>query len=156
MRFRLLCTSILVAAVTLLAACQPEDRRPGLWLSGNPAPYPEDWSFAHAYPEIALEVQTPYFLPHSITIWCAAMDGDLYIAAGRPETKNWPGWVDADPEVRLRIDEDVYEGRLEPLADEAQIMRVMALQAEKYGFEMPTEPTGSRYWIVRPRDPAST
>jgi hypothetical protein len=146
-------TIALLGAGILLAACQPEDRRPGQWLSGEPRSYPEDWSFAHAYPEIALEVQTPYFIPHSITIWCAAMDGNLYIAAGQPETKSWPDWVDADPDVRLRVEDDLYEARLEPLEDEALIMRVMALQAEKYGFEMPSAPTGTRYWIVAPRNP---
>ena len=142
---------LLVAATALLMACQPEDRRPGQWLSGTPTPYPDDWTFAHAFPEIALEVSTPYLIPHSITIWCAAVDGDLYIAAGRPETKNWPDWVDADPDVRLRVGEALYEARLVPLEDEALIRRVMAVQAEKYGFEMPSGPTGSRYWIVTPR-----
>lgn len=147
-----LCSAMLLVCVgALLVGCQPEDTRPGLWLSGEPAAYPEDWTFAHAYPEIALEVSTPYLLPHSITIWCAAMDGDLYIAAGRPETKNWPGWVDADPNVRIRVGDDLYEARLQPLQDEALIRRVMALQAKKYGFEMPSGPTGTRYWVVAPR-----
>jgi hypothetical protein len=151
---RLRSAMLLLCVGALLGGCQPADTRPGLWLSGEPAPYPEDWTFAHTYPEIALEVSTPYLLPHSITIWCAALDGDLYIAAGRPETKNWPGWVDADPNVRIRVGDDLYEARVVPLEDEALIRRVMAVQAEKYGFEVPSGPTGTRYWIVTPRDAA--
>lgn len=150
-RCRFLYSILLVSASALLVACQPEDRRPGQWLSGEPKAYPEDWTFAHAHPEIALEVSTPYLIPHSITIWCATLDGNLYVAAGRPETKTWPGWVDADPDVRIRVEDGVYEARLEPLEDEALIQQVMALQAEKYGFEMPSGPTGSRYWAVLPR-----
>jgi hypothetical protein len=135
----------------VLGACQPADERPGQWLSGTLKPYPQDWTFAAPVPEIALQVSTPYLIPHSVTIWCAVLDGALYVAAARPETKHWPGWVDKDPNVRIRIGEDLFDVRLVPLEDEALVRRVLAVQAEKYGFDMPAGPTGSRYWRVTPR-----
>jgi hypothetical protein len=143
---------MLLVAAALLAACQPEDRRPGQWLSGEPTAFPEDWSFARDVPEIALEVHTPYFIPHSVTIWCAELDGDLYVAAGRPEEKNWPGWVDDDPRVRLRVGEELIEASLVPLSDEALIRRIQAVQVQKYQLPEPTGPVTARYWRVAPRE----
>jgi hypothetical protein len=132
-----------LCAVLLLAACQPDNQRPGLWLSGEPVPYPDDWTFADQYKEIALEVGTPYLLRHSVTIWCATLNGDLYVAASRPEEKHWPGWVNEDPDVRIRIGDELFEARLEPLDDPDLIRQVVAVQAEKYGFDLPEGPTGA-------------
>jgi len=143
---------LLIAAVlTLSFGCQPDNQRPGLWLSGEPKAFPTDWTFAAPVGEIALEVSTPYFIPHSVTIWCAALDGDLYVAASRPSEKHWPGWVDDDPDVRLRIEGDLFEARLEPLSDPELTRRVMMVQSKKYGFPMPSGPTDTRYWRVAPR-----
>ena len=63
------CTAMLV--VILMAGCEPEDTSPGLWLSGESKPFAEDWRFTDEHGEIAIEVSSPYFLPHSVTIWCA-------------------------------------------------------------------------------------
>lgn len=144
-------STLLLCLMVLLGGCGPSDRRPGLWLSGEVQAYPTDWTFADAHQEIALQVGTPYLLPHSVTIWCATLDGDLYLAASRPEEKNWPGWVDDRPDVRLKIGDGVYDARLVPLTDDALIRRVTAVQSQKYGFPMPEGPTGARYWRVAPR-----
>jgi len=101
--------------------------------------------------EIAIQVNTPYLIPHSVTIWCAVLDSDLYVAASRPAEKHWPGWVDDDPDVRLRIGEELFDVRLQPLTDEAQVRRVMQVQSTKYGFPMPEGPTDARYWLVTAR-----
>jgi hypothetical protein len=120
-------------------------------LPGEVAPTPTDWSFTNEHGLIAIEVGTPYFLPHSVTIVCGALDGDLYVGARDPETKNWPGWVDDDPEVRLGIGERVYEGRLEPVSDEALIARVRQAMAIKYDRPPSAPRANVRYWRVQPR-----
>ncbi|MCZ6887215.1 MAG: hypothetical protein O7H39_01875 [Gammaproteobacteria bacterium] len=148
---RAICLSIAVITSALVAGCEPEDRTPGLWLSGTEQSFPADWGFTRAHREIALEVNTPYLVSHSITIWCVELDGDLYIAAGNPVSKNWPGWVDDDPNVRLKIGEDIFEARLVPLDDDEHIMRVRAVQASKYDRDPPSGPTTSRFWIVEAR-----
>jgi hypothetical protein len=144
-----------VAIATALAGCfGPEDRRPGMQLRGevvNAAP--SDWSFTNEHKEIAIEVQTPYLLPHSVTIWCAEVDGELYVGARDPETKHWPGWVDGKPDVRLGIGPKVYEVRLDPLDDPERTERVRQAYGSKY--DLPQTPTGEgppiRYWRVAPR-----
>ncbi len=148
--------AIAIAALVLLAACEPSDRRPGLWLSGPvQQTLPADWSFTNEHPEIFLEVSTPYLLPHSVTIWCAELDGNLYLGARAPETKRWPGWVDDDPDVRIKVAGDVYPVTLEPLTESASITAAAAAYAAKYdlsgGLAGGDPAVGQRYWVVRPR-----
>lgn len=143
-----------LALVLGLSGClSPSDARPGLWLSGETAAVPADWSFSDAHPEIALELHAPYGLPHSVTIWCASQGGRLYVAARSPESKRWPGWADRRPEVRLRIDGKLYDVRLERAEDPAEIEHVRRAYAAKYQLQDPPAPESPpiRYWRVLPR-----
>lgn len=151
MRLNVSRSMLLGLAVLGLTACQPSDQTPGQWLSGERQPYPADWAFSRAYREVALEVNTPYLIPHSITIWCVELDGDLFIAAGRPEEKRWDDWVDDDPKVRIRMGEDIFEAQLVPLTEPEQILMVRTAQAQKYNLDPPAGPTTARYWQVLPR-----
>lgn len=145
----------LIAAGAALSACiPPDDRRPGFWLGTSSAePFATDWSFTESHPEVALEVQTPYWIPHSVTIWCVSVDGDLFIAARDPDTKRWPGWVAERNEVRLGIGEEVYEGRATPVSDEETVASLRAAYQAKY--ELPPRAEGEgppmRYWKIDPR-----
>ncbi len=143
----------LVTAV-VVGCVDPEGQRPGLRLSGESArEFPADWSFTNETREIAIEVHTPYLLPHSLTIWCGSAGGQLYLAARDPETKRWPGWVARNPNVRLRISGRIYETTLVRLDATQEIDRVRGAYAAKYGLPNPA-PAGSppmRYWRVDPR-----
>jgi hypothetical protein len=144
-----------LVALALLACIEPSDRRPGTRLSGEVAALPSDWSFTDAQPEIAVEVHGFLGLPHSVTIWCATLDGALFVGARAPETKRWPAWADADPNVRLKIDGKLYEVRLTPLEDPETIGRLQAAFAQKYAIPAPAPgapaPPPSRYWSVGAR-----
>ncbi len=143
---------IAIAIAISLAGCfGPEDRRPGMRLPGEVAPTPSDWSFTNDHLEIAIEVRTPYFLPHSVTIACGMVDGNLYVGASNPETKFWPDWVDDDPEVRLGIADRVYEVKLSPITDAALIARIREGASSKYGRSAPPDDLAIRFWQVRPR-----
>ncbi len=147
--------SAMIGIAALSACIDPSDRRPGTRLSGESVrELPTDWAFSDVYKEIAIEVRTPYWIPHSVTIWSASLDGVLYVGARDPETKRWPAWVDRDPDVRLGIGENVYEVRLVPLDEAAALERVRAAYAAKYALPeiapgTVTPPT--RYWRVMPR-----
>jgi hypothetical protein len=116
--------------------------------------FPADWGFTDAYREIAIQVRTPYLIPHSVTIWCAARDGRLYLGARDPDEKTWPGWVDDAPDVRLRIGEDIYEVRLEPVTGATELAAIRGAYGAKY--QLPALPPGEaapiRYWVVVPRE----
>ena len=142
------------AAVLAMSGCfEPKDSRPGVRLRGDvAATLPADWKFTDAHREIAIEVRTPYLLPHSVTIWCVSDGGDLYVAARSPETKKWPGWVDRNPHVRLRIGDSVYEARLSPLDDPTSVEQVQRAYAAKYDLEVSESGPPLRYWRVLARD----
>ena len=144
-----------VTALFLLAGCiDPAGQRPGLRLSGEVVEeFPADWGFSDAHREVALEVSTPYLLPHSITIWCAAAGDALYIGARNPDEKRWPGWVAERPEVRLKLGEEVYEAKLSLVDDPGQIALLYSAYASKYDLPDPRPEGGPpmRYWRVDPR-----
>lgn len=144
--------AVLLALMAALAACEPQDRRPGLWLRGDVSDFPADVAFTDDHVEIALELRAPYGLPHSVTIWCARVDDRLYVAAADPESKRWPGWADDRPDVRLKIGDRLFEGRLLLLDDEAEIDVVRRAYVAKYDLD-PSRvgPELSRYWRVEPR-----
>ena len=151
----LLTVTIALAVTIAIVGCfDPQDQRPGLLLRGETveAP-PSDWAFTNEYREIAVEVRTPYLLPHSVTIWCAELDGELYIGAREPDTKRWPGWADRNPDVRLQIGSQIFEVRLVPLDDAERIASVRVAYAAKY--DLPATAAGSgpeiRYWRVASR-----
>ena len=151
---RLRVTQILAAACTLVGCIEPHDRTPGTWLSGTPTALPSDWGFTDDYQQIAIQVHTPYGLAHSVTIWCASMDGRLHLGARDPESKNWPGWVDRNPDVRLGIDGRLYDVRLAPLEDPEHVARLQRVYAAKYDLPSPGsgEAPPTRYWIVEARE----
>ncbi len=64
-------TAIVIGLAAGFAGCiDPADQRPGLRLSGGVIEeFPAGWSFTDEYREIAIEVSTPYLLPHPVTIW---------------------------------------------------------------------------------------
>ena len=145
---------VFAIGIPLIGCFAPDESRPGLRLRGEVvATPPSDWAFTDEHREIAVEVQTPYLLSHSITIWCAQLDGELYVGARDPETKRWPGWVDRDPDVRLGIGSRVYEVRLAKLEDADRIARLRQAYAAKY--ELPRTSEGEappiRYWRVGAR-----
>ena len=144
---------LVVALALAFAGCiDPSDRRPGTKLTGEAAAAPSDWSFTDGEPEIAVEVSG---LPHSVTIWCATLDGALFIGARDPESKRWPAWADANPDVRLKVAGKLYDVRLTPLDDAATLERLLPRYAAKYSLPAPDPsappPPPTRYWRVSPR-----
>ena len=148
---RLAAGLVVFSALLISMGCEPQDSRPGLWLRGDVHEIPADWSFTRAHQEIALQVATPYLLPHSVTVWCTDVDGDLYLAAFGPDSKNWPGWVRDDSDVRLKIDHKLYDVTLQELMDADVIGPVQFAYGAKYDRDVPADPAAIRYWLVTPR-----
>lgn len=136
-----------------LSACEPSDARPGFWLGGESQTFPEDWKFTDAVNEISIQVDTPYFLAHSVTIWCAQLDGTLYVGALDPESKMWPGWVLDAPNVKLKVADGVYDAELILLLDTSLKAKIAAKYNEKYQLPEGAEFAGDSsawYWRVTP------
>lgn len=148
-------TALFIGLATLVVACvEPVDRRPGLWLSGEVAPAVEDWSFANDHPEIFVEVKTPYGVRYSITVVCASLEGALYMGARNPTEKRWVGYVARDPDVRLKIGDQIYRARMTPIEDADGIALALRAYARKYDrHETPAaDAPPVQYFSVMSRD----
>lgn len=146
------------ALAALAAACslEPSGERPGLWISGEVASEPvSDWSFTDPVDEILIETRTGYGLPHSVTIWCVAIDGELYVGASAPDfpkERRWVRNVRRDPNVRLEIADRIYERRLELISDPATTEIVDRAFGRKYHYDVDLDPDPVVYWRVVERE----
>ena len=144
---------LLFAVVLLLGCIDPDERRPGLWLSGERVEEAvTDWSFTDAHPQVWIQVATPYWVAHSVTLVCSQIDGQLYVGARNPSEKNWVSYVESDPAVRLKFGEKLYDVVLEVIDDTAEQERIRAAYSAKYGWKHsdPSERPPMRYYRVVP------
>ena len=159
--------ALLLSSVILLPGCEPQDRRPGLWLSGELVQGPvTDWSFTHEITEIFVETRTWYGIPHSVTTVCVAHDGALYVPSiyfegGEfPDARFWNRNVVRDPRVRLGIGGRIYERRAVLVEDPAEWNAVLAAFGRKSSFwkDHAEKPKSERpkiiFFRMDPRDEA--
>ncbi len=131
---------VFALAIFLLLGCEPQDRRPGLWLSGEVASTPPDWNFTNEHMEIFVETRPWWGIPHSVTTVVATSNGELFVPSiydepvEFPGTKLWNKNVAADPNVRLKIGEKIYELRAHHVEDAEEFMIGFQALADKYPF----------------------
>ena len=132
---------ILAGIVFALVSCEPQDYRPGFWLSGEVEQTPvTDWSFTDKIPEIFVETRTWYGIPHSVTTVCAVHDGALYVPSvylegGEfPDARFWNRNVVRDSRVRLKIGEQVFEREAVLVEDSAEWNAVLSAFSGKFAF----------------------
>jgi hypothetical protein len=113
-------------------------RAPGLWLKGEIVTTPvNDWSFTDKVQTIKIETETPFLLPHSVAIWCAVYNNNLYVTSYRGRL-----WVEdaiRDPHVRLKIGDKLYERNLSMVTDPVEKAAVLQAKWKKYPeWKMPS------------------
>jgi hypothetical protein len=121
---------------------------PGLWLNGTLVTTPvADWSFTDSIQTVKVQTNTWYLIPHSVTTWCIAYNGQLYLATSGAATREWPRNVARDPHVRLRIDGKLYDRTLMVVTDPAEREAVLQVRAKKYLQKYP--PVGQTFTVYR-------
>ena len=137
MRHRLI--TVLTPLVLLCtAACDPGVSRPGAWLSGEEVSTPvTDFTFTNAFEDCYLETATWYAIPHSVTLWCAAHDGDLYVGSfsmsgGWEGHRTWEQHIARNGEGAARFDGKIYRGTWERVQDPDLIEAIEQSYADKY------------------------
>ena len=129
---------VLALLVLRVIGLDPHERRPGLWLKGNVVTSPvTDWSFTDRYPTVKVQTRSSYLLPHSVTTFCIAYNGQLYLATTRPETRQWSRNVARDPHVRLKIGDQLFDRTLSVVTDPAEREAVLQARAKKYSQKYP-------------------
>ena len=132
-RVVLIVVAVLVAVyvAALFVPYEPEERRPGTRLGGPLAAEQDtDWSFrTPGRMQILVETATWYGIPHAVTTTSWIVDGDLYVPCNACATKRWPKNVARNPDVRLKVDGEIYERRAVRITDEAERQRVFGALA---------------------------
>ncbi len=123
--------ALVICSLLLLAACEPIGPLPGRALSGEVVPAPEDWDEVDDAEVVQIEMVGPY----SVNIWGVAAGDAYYIAAGQGDETRWVNRIRRSDEVRLRVEEDVYELRAIEVTDQAELQVVGEAYADKYDLE---------------------
>lgn len=143
-----------LAALVFAAACQPKDTRPGVWLSGETSNRPvQDWRFTDDVEEIFIETRTWYGVRHSTTIWCVELDGQLYVGSYDDDVKYWEKNVARNPDARLRIQGQIHDVTVTPVANRELGEGLDRRYAEKYDMAevFGDDPPAWRYYRVELR-----
>ena len=112
-------------------ACGPLVMIPGGALSGTPTAAPSDWAFTDAVDTVQLETNPDD--PYSVNVWGVAAGDAFYIGAG-DRTSQWAANILANPLVRLRVDDALYDLRATEVTDDAERDVFLAAVAKKYDY----------------------
>jgi hypothetical protein len=135
----LVCVAFLLV-VFRITGLNPHDRIPGLWLSGELVTTPvADWSFLDNVPNIKIQTQSRFLLPHSVTINCLNYNGQFYVSSTHPASgpRSWDANVLRDPHVRIKIGDKLYNRTLVLVTDPAERDAVIQVREKKYQLKVP-------------------
>ncbi|HLJ16754.1 MAG TPA: nitroreductase/quinone reductase family protein [Bryobacteraceae bacterium] len=146
----IVCLALLLV-VFRITGLNPHDRIPGLWLSGEAVTTPvADWSFIDQVPNIKIQTQSRFLLPHSVTINCLAYNGQFYVSSTRPggAPRSWDENVRRDPHVRIKIGDKLYDRTLVLVTDPAEKEAVVQVREKKYQLKVPAGSTIDVFHVV--------
>ncbi len=115
---------------------------PGGELDGELNPIPADWSMLEAVKTVQLETAPDD--PYSVNIWIVGVEGVLYIHAGANRTQ-WVENIEANPDVRIRVGESLYELTAERVTEAAEFARFSSVYEKKYGRRPRNENVAEAY-----------
>lgn len=126
--------ALAVAAVAAAARFSdgPIGPFPGGALRGTVDPDPDpDWRSAGRTIELEIRPDEPW----SLRTYAIPYGRELYVPSFQAERRRWVPVALADPRVRVRLGERLYERRLERVADPATRARLIELMAQLHGWE---------------------
>ena len=125
--------ALVVGCVQL--GCPPMGPIPGGRLSGERVDQQvADWSFTDEIKNIQLETRPD--APYSVTTWCAAHDGGIYVGSGGGDKTSWARYLLDDARVRVRIEGKIYDRSAVRVTSADEIQAVLRKLEMKYNFEM--------------------
>ncbi len=126
-----------------IAACNgPFVLLPGDALEGSTAPTPESWAFTDEVKTIQLETRPAD--PYSVNIWVIALGEHLYVHAGANRSE-WVEHMEADPKVRLRVGDSIYELAASRVDAQDEFDRFSDAYEAKYGRRPRNESVDKAY-----------
>lgn len=132
----------LLLAAPLAGCGGPFVLMPGGALEGSTVAAPADWSFTDAVSTVQLETNPAD--PYSVNIWAIALGEHLYVHAGANRS-TWVEHMEADPKVRVRVNESIYELAAARVGEQAEFDRFSDAYEKKYGRRPRNEKVGEAY-----------
>lgn len=128
------------SCIAALAACSnPFLLSSGGALEGKTVAVPDDWSFTDAVDTIQFETRPAD--PYSVNLWVIALGEHLYGA----NRSTWVENIDADPNVRLRVNDSIYELAATRVEGQEEFDRFSDAYEKKYGRRPRNENIGEVY-----------
>lgn len=132
-----------LALIATIAGCSgPFLVVPGGALDGTTTAVPARWAFTEEVDTIQLETRPTD--PYSVNIWVIGLDEHLYVHAGTNRS-TWVENMETDPDVRLQIDDSIYELVATRVVDQAEFDRFSDAYEQKYGRRPRNEVVGEAY-----------
>jgi hypothetical protein len=126
-----------------IAGCgEPFVVLPGGALEGSTVAVPDSWSFTDAVKTVQLETLPGD--PYSVNIWVIALNESLYVHAGANRA-TWVENMEADPNVRLRVNDSIYELVASQVGDQDEFDRFSDAYEQKYGRRPRNENVAEAY-----------
>ena len=149
---------VLIASVLFfIGRSGPIGPVPGGALKGVIGTPPSDWAFAATAELIQLETLGADQEPHSVNIWFAVVGGRLYVptslvrGAEEPGDRTWVKNATTNPQVRIRIDGNLYPGVMSRLTESTLLDTVKKEIIKKYVTE--PDARSANAWIFEIKDP---
>lgn len=136
---------VLTLAVALFAATAcggPFVLLPGGALEGETKAVPASWAFTDDVSTVQLETLPAD--PYSVNIWVIALGPHLYVHAGTNRS-TWVENLESDPNVRLRVDDSIYELTSARVETQQEFDRFSDAYETKYGRRPRNENVGEAY-----------
>ena len=133
-----------VIALSMSACSGPFGFFPGGQLEGEVATPPADWSFTDEISTIQIETNPAD--PYSVNIWVLELEGALYLHAGANRAA-WVEHLEADPRLRIKVDETIYELVSARVTDADEFARFAEKYEEKYGVRPRNENIAEIYLL---------
>lgn len=128
-----------------VAACSgPFVTIPGGALDGELAPIPSDWAFTDEISTVQIETNPSD--PYSVNIWALGMGPSLYLHAGANRA-TWVEHLDANPNIRVRIEGWLYELASSRVTEEAEFATFADAYEVKYGRRPRNEEVSEVYLL---------
>ncbi len=137
-----------------LLACHPIGPCPGGRLAGEVAA-PGSAIEARVFALETAQLETRPSEPHSVHTWFVVIGERLYVPTSMirgprdPRERSWTRHVEADPAVRIRIGDRVYERVARRVEDPAEYASARAALEEKYALDPAARDPEREIWIFR-------
>jgi hypothetical protein len=133
---------VLMLTASITACSGPFVLLPGGALEGSTVAIPDSWAFTDAVKTVQLETRPVD--PYSVNVWVIAIGENLYVHAGANRS-TWVANMEADPNVRLRVNDSIYELVASRVDGQEEFDRFSDAYEQKYGRRPRNENVAEAY-----------